>query len=54
MKAREKADRKIVEVVVVAVQLHGDEGADEIRALYVVVPRCKRLQPGHRVENWPF
>ena len=46
MKAHYNADGKIVKDVVVAVQLHGEEGADEICTLYVVVPRSKRLQPG--------
>ena len=47
MKAHYNADGKIVKDVVVAVQLHGEEGADEICTLYVVVPWGKRLQPGH-------
>ena len=46
MKAHYNADGKIVKDVVVAVQLHGEEGADEICTLYVVVPRSKRLQHG--------
>ena len=46
MKAHDNADRNSVDVVVVAVHLHGEEGADEICTLYVVVPRSKRLQPG--------
>ena len=46
MKAHYNADGKIVKDVVVAVQLHGEEGADEICTLYVVVPWCKRFQPG--------
>ena len=46
MKAHDDADRNIVEAVVVAVQLHGEEGTDEICTLYVVVPWCKRFQPG--------
>ena len=46
-KAPEQGHGKIVEGVVVAVHLRRQEGADEKRTLYVVVPRSEGLQPWH-------
>ena len=46
MKAHGDANRKIVEVVIVAVHLHEEKGTYEVCTFYVVVPRSKRLQPG--------
>ena len=47
MKARKESHGKSVGTVVVHVPFHEVEGADEIRCLYVVMPRGKRLQSGH-------
>ena len=46
MKAHGDANRKIVEVVIVAVHLHEEKGTYEVCTFYVVVPRSKRFQPG--------
>ena len=46
MKSRKNAYSEIVPAVVVNVKFHQQEGADEKRALYVVVPWSKRLHRG--------
>ena len=53
VKSHDQGHRKSVGVVIIAVQLHGEERTDEICTLYVVVPWSKWLQPRHNFVD-PF